>query len=290
MDPASPQPQVIYLVEPTTVTQNIRTAYAKTSATVLGWIHVLCGVVTFAADIPLILLPSYITMGVCDFGSGYFHYYHCFTGTWTSALFLVSGIVAILGARSGNKYLVLATIVVSIVSALGAGFLIVISSINLIGPYHHYLIPSFRWFDSTFTNYESYLNQTSEHTENFLNSMNNSDYPRYYSDCPPPQILSSFTMVQTEIRSVIEVSDAAFSIQILTGLVLLVCALASSILPCRPLCCPPRKSSGALNSLKFSLGEVTKVELVATGEESGKAEEGGDYHRFNNGKEALIMP
>ena len=65
MSSTSSQPQVIHLVEPATATKNIRAAYAKTSAVALGWIHVLCGVVTLAADIPLMLLPSYIDSEDC---------------------------------------------------------------------------------------------------------------------------------------------------------------------------------------------------------------------------------
>ena len=116
MSPASSQPQVIHPVEPATTTDNMRAAYAKTSANVLGWIHVLCGVSTLAADIPLILLPSYIYLDDRYSYSSRFAYDHFFTGVWTS----VSGVMAILGARTGNKYLVLATIVVSIVSVLGS--------------------------------------------------------------------------------------------------------------------------------------------------------------------------
>ena len=278
MDPTRPQPQVLYLVEPATVTQNIRAAYAKTSATVLGCLHVLCAVVTLAADIPLILLPSYISLeDHCVYNFRDFYYTHYFTGIWTSAIFLVSGVVTILGARTGNKYLVVATIVVSLVSALGAAGLIVLSSLNLDrGRSNH---P----FDNPFGNYSDYLNQTSEYTNSVYNEDHlNQTYPSYdyFEFCPTPHNFSSFTMIQTKVQESSQTSEAAFSIQIFAGLFLLFCAVASSILPCRPLCCPPRKSSGALNSLKFSLGEVTRVELVTTGGESGKMEENGDYHRF----------
>ena len=285
MSSTSSQPQVLHLVEPTSATENIKAAYAKTSATALGWIHVLCGVVTLAADIPLILLPSYFDSGDCYGFSSRFAYDHYFTGVWTSALFLVSGVVAILGARTGNKFLVLATVVVSIVSTLGAVVLIVISITNFgiiegVG----------RRYSKGLQNYEDYLNKTSDYG-NYEDYHNEASEFGNYSDpdsdylfgmhgimpCTPHN-LSSFTLAQNKVQSAVEVSEAAFGLQIFSGLVLLVCALASSMLPCRPLCFPPRKSSMALNSIKFSLGEVNRVEMVAA--ESGKVEEGGDYHKF----------
>ena len=64
MTSPSSQPQVLHLVEPATATENIGAAYAKTSATDLGWIHVFLGVVTLAADISLMLLPSYLDFNV----------------------------------------------------------------------------------------------------------------------------------------------------------------------------------------------------------------------------------
>merc|ERR1712083_836797 len=53
------------------------------------------------------------------------------TGIWTSVLFFVSGGLAIGGARSGNKCLVVATMVMVIISAVSAGILLIMSSISL---------------------------------------------------------------------------------------------------------------------------------------------------------------
>ena len=51
------------------------------------------------------------------------------TGIWTSVFFIVSGSLAIAGARSGNKCLVIATMVMAIITAVSAGVLLIMSSV-----------------------------------------------------------------------------------------------------------------------------------------------------------------
>merc|ERR1712007_85966 len=53
------------------------------------------------------------------------------TGIWTSVFFFISGGLAIGGARSGNKCLVVATMVMAIISAISAGILLIMSAIYL---------------------------------------------------------------------------------------------------------------------------------------------------------------
>merc|ERR1719350_1663486 len=53
------------------------------------------------------------------------------SGIWTSVFFFISGGLAIGGARSGNKCLVVATMVMAIISAVSAGILLIMSSISL---------------------------------------------------------------------------------------------------------------------------------------------------------------
>merc|ERR1712088_549103 len=53
------------------------------------------------------------------------------TGIWTSVFFFISGGLAIGGARSSNKCLVVATMVMAIISAVSAGILLIMSSISL---------------------------------------------------------------------------------------------------------------------------------------------------------------
>ena len=130
-----------------------------------------------------------------------------------------------------------------------------------------------RDYHYVYGNYKASLHKNTEYRNSYI-------YKQCIQDCPSTKNLSSFTTIKTKLQSAIQASEAAFRIQIFTGLVLPVCALASSILPCRPLCCPPRKTSGAQNSLKFSLGEVSRVDLVTLGKESGKVEEAGHYHQL----------
>merc|ERR1712059_155055 len=51
------------------------------------------------------------------------------TGIWTSVFFFITGGLTIGGARSPNKCLVIATMVMSIISAVCAGILIILSGI-----------------------------------------------------------------------------------------------------------------------------------------------------------------
>ena len=83
MAPPPSQPQVIYVVE-SSPRQSIQEVYMAKRATVLGWIHILCGVVILSAEITSPRLGRYF-LG---------------TGIWTSVIFLTSGCLAICGARS----------------------------------------------------------------------------------------------------------------------------------------------------------------------------------------------
>merc|ERR1711974_103961 len=91
------------------------------AATALGIIHIICGFIALGSDIAGMVTDNFAFA----------------TGIWTSILFFVSGGLAIGGARSGNKCLVVATMVMSIISAVSAGILI-ISAISLqIFGYHY---------------------------------------------------------------------------------------------------------------------------------------------------------
>ena len=116
MDPAAPQPQVIYIVQ-STPRQSIRESYAARTAAVLGGLLVLGGLAVLIADIVGIVHGSAPIA----------------TGIWTSVFFIVSGGLAIGGARSGNKCLVVATLVMTVISAVSAGILLILASIQIGG-------------------------------------------------------------------------------------------------------------------------------------------------------------
>ena len=108
------QPQVIYIVQ-SRPRQSVRESYAARTAAVLGGLLVLGGLAVLIADIVGIL------HGLAPIA----------TGIWTSVFFIVSGGLAIGGARSGSKCLVVATLVMTVISAVSAGVLLILASIQI---------------------------------------------------------------------------------------------------------------------------------------------------------------
>jgi len=114
--------QVIYIIQAPKEKVDIKDAYNIKAATALGIIHIVCGFIALGSDIAGMVTDNF------SFA----------TGIWTSILFFVSGGLAIGGARSGNKCLVVATMVMSIISAVSAGILLIMSAISLqIFGYHY---------------------------------------------------------------------------------------------------------------------------------------------------------
>ena len=93
--------------------QGVKESYNARAAIILGSIHIICGVITMVADI------VGIVYGNIPFS----------TGIWTSVFFIVSGSLAIAGARSANRCLVIATMVMAIITAVSAGVLLIMSSV-----------------------------------------------------------------------------------------------------------------------------------------------------------------
>jgi len=112
--PTAPH-QVIYIIQAPKEKVNIKDAYNIKAATALGVIHIICGFIALGSDIA----------GMVD------DYMSLATGIWTSVFFFISGGLAIGGARSGNKCLVVATMVMAIISAISAGILLIMSAIYL---------------------------------------------------------------------------------------------------------------------------------------------------------------
>ena len=121
-EPSPPQ-QVAYVVQaPTRVRDNnkeIKEAYSVKAATVLGVVHIICGIIAFSCEIDVLVWPSRGPPGTLG------------TGIWTSMFFFISGGLAIGGAQSGKKCLVTATMVMAIISAVCAGVLLIMSAIFL---------------------------------------------------------------------------------------------------------------------------------------------------------------
>jgi len=114
--------QVIYIIQAPKEKVDMKDAYNIKAATALGIIHIICGFIALGSDIAGMVTSNFAFA----------------TGIWTSILFFVSGGLAIGGARSGNKCLVVATMVMSIISAISAGILLIMSAISLEIFGHHY--------------------------------------------------------------------------------------------------------------------------------------------------------
>jgi len=115
-EPTNAPHQVIYIIQAPKEKVNIKDVYNVKAATVLGVIHIVCGLIALGSDIAG-LVNGDVTAAA--------------TGIWTSVLFFVSGGLAIGGARSGNKCLVVATMVMAIISAVSAAILLIMSAIQL---------------------------------------------------------------------------------------------------------------------------------------------------------------
>jgi len=159
-DPSAPH-QVIYIVQAAKEKVNIKDSYNVKVATVLGIIHIIFGLISLGIEITNLVVDN---LSVA-------------TGIWTSVFFFISGGLAIGGARSGNKCLVVATLVMAIISAVSAGILLILSTILLVSSYRYSM--AFR-----------------------------------YSMAP-----------------------LVFGLLIVTGATMLIIAIASASLTCKPLCC-----------------------------------------------------
>ena len=248
-----------------TLTQNIGAAYARRSATMLGYLHIFCGVVVLIADISLTVRHTkFRSMGEI-FGS------HFFMGIWTSGFFLVSGGLAVGGGRSGNKYLVMATLVSSIISAVTAVFLIIHSSIALDNSNYDSKI-----YGSHLGNYTR--PEMTQALQDYIDRLNSTQLAE-----KELQMQEFETNLKADFSGHYQVATVAPSVELTAGLLMLVAGILSSLLTCCPLFCAPRKTtSGGPNSLNFSLGDKPWEELPqeATGGGEEEPGHGGNYRRL----------
>ena len=131
IEPSAP-PQVVSVVEAPNATRRqmtiqvptrgqmvmdneaIKLAYNR-AATILGAAHIFCGIITLCCGVD-----------VKDSNRGMMSF-----GIWSSVFFFITGGLAIGGAQSGKKCLVVATLVMAIISAVCAGILLITSSFSL---------------------------------------------------------------------------------------------------------------------------------------------------------------
>jgi len=145
----NPPHQVIHIVEAPNDKANIKDAYNAKAATVLGVLHIICGVIGLAAE------SAYLDSSSSSSSSSSIMWIHSFgPGIWIFFIFFISGGLAIGGARSGNKCLVVATMVMSIISALVAGILFLTSAYSVT----HLSLLDIRYNRNYYNNPEDYHN------------------------------------------------------------------------------------------------------------------------------------
>jgi len=111
--PTAPQ-QVIYIIQmPKEKVANLKGSYLVKAATTLGGVHIVCGIAVLIASITGLV-------------------FHAFSiGILASVFFITTGGLTIGGARSGNKCLVVATLVMAIFSAIMACILLSFAGISM---------------------------------------------------------------------------------------------------------------------------------------------------------------
>lgn len=112
--------QPIYIVvQKSSNKESLKKSYKSGAATIIGIIHIVCGLVAFGANISL-LLTNYS-----------FHFGVFATGIWSSVFFFISGGLSIGSGKNPNTCLVVGTMVMSIFSAISAGILVIFSGLGL---------------------------------------------------------------------------------------------------------------------------------------------------------------
>ena len=206
--------QAIHVVEAPNEKANLKDGCYTKAATVLGVLHIICGVISLGAESAFLDSNFSINIG---------------TGIWTSVFFFISGALSIGGAQSGNKCLVVATLVMSIISALVAGSLIFTSAVHL------------SFLDAIDIKYYDKYYDNLHNNDFYYNKLYNRDYYNYKRDLDVmydynykynnyKKDYSNFKTEQNE-------AESALKMLITMGVMMLGVAIASASLTCKPLCC-----------------------------------------------------
>ena len=121
---------IVIVVEKSSTKVSLEKSYKSRVATIIGAIHILCGIVACFSNIALFIFPTSLRLHVGMFG----------TGIWSSVFFIISGSLSICSGKNTNSCLIISTMVMSIISAISAGILIIFSAIGLAhdGCYYYY--------------------------------------------------------------------------------------------------------------------------------------------------------
>ena len=112
------QPTII-VVEKSSTKVSLEKSYNSRAATIIGAIHILCGIAACFSYNAIPLITTGWPLGVVG------------PGTWGSVFFIISGSLSICSGKNTNSCLIISTMVMSIFSAISAGILIIFSAIGL---------------------------------------------------------------------------------------------------------------------------------------------------------------
>jgi len=188
--------QAIHVVE--APNEKIKDGCYTKAATVLGVLHIICGVICLGAESAF--LDSDYSKITIRIG----------TGIWTAVFFFISGGLSIGGAQSGNRGLVVATMAMSIISAVLSGILLILASIYL---------------GEVSLHFTRYLNYYNKHNNGHININTNYDL---------------------RVRAEYSQAASASLLLIAMGVIMLGFSIASASLSCKPLCCRS-KNQGAVH-------------------------------------------
>ena len=110
---------IVIVVEKSSTKVSLEKSYKSRVATIIGAIHIFCGLAACASNIAMLVVVYK------------FHFGAIGTGIWSSVFFIISGSLSICSGKNTNSCLIISTMVMSIISAISAGILVIFSAIGL---------------------------------------------------------------------------------------------------------------------------------------------------------------
>ena len=109
----------IIVVEKSSTKASLEKSYDSRDATIIGVIHILCGIAASFSTLLLLSPEGHVGGFVLP-------------GIWCSVFFIISGSLSICSGKNTTSCLIISTMVMSIFSAISAGVLIIFSTIVLL--------------------------------------------------------------------------------------------------------------------------------------------------------------
>jgi len=182
-------------------------AYSAKVAAVVGIVHIICGLTALAGNTIGIMFGANIPLAA---------------GIWSSVFFIASGSLAIAGARSTTKRLVVSTLVMAILSSLAACLLLLISSFSLAENRNSFSLSDSIWLEVE-TEKSFALSTAAAAAESNITTTTTTTKPADEHSLREKAVHNMRTGVYTT--------------EVAVGLVMMLVATISSALTCHPLCC-----------------------------------------------------